>query len=257
LTVGPVGLLGLVIGGISFGFSGFAFAVFATSSLALSHPPQVVVPTVALVADTLLLPLLYEVRRELRWPVLREVPPFAPWSVVFVAAGLLTGSALLGWMSPAVGRVALGTVVLAFAAFQLFRTVGKGAPESDAPAGPRPAAAVGFAAGLLDGWLGTGGVVVAVALAARRLPREAFLASIGAYFLAADLLRAASYAAHGYWTWPVLGLYLDALPVALVSYGVGVALRRVLVSPRLFQTLVIGLLGLNGIALILRTLLLG
>ncbi len=192
-------------------------------------------------------------RAELRWTVLRHVPPFAPWSVLFVGAGLAAGSLLLGFLGPAVGRASLGIVVLALAAFQVRRLVrGPGAP-APAMAGRWAVGSVSFAAGLLDGWLGTGGVAIAISLASRALPREAFLASIGVYFLAADCLRLVAYTLHGYWSLAVLGLYLEAVPIVLVSYAVGVALRRVFPSPRLFQLGVVALLAVNGAALLLRT----
>jgi hypothetical protein len=43
LNPGLVSTLGVLVGGVSFGVAGFAFALFATVSLALSSPPQVVV----------------------------------------------------------------------------------------------------------------------------------------------------------------------------------------------------------------------
>lgn len=253
MIIGLAGTLGLLVGGVSFGFSGFAFAIFATASLALTHPPRTVVPAVLLVTDTLLPLLLYEVRAEVRWAVLKHVPPFAPWSVLFVGAGLAAGSLLLGALGPAVGRASLGIVVLAFVAFQAGR-LARG-PGGARPGTGRPWAVggVGFAAGLLDGWLGTGGVAVAISLASRALARESFLASLGAYFLAADCLRLAAYTLHGYWTWAVVRLYLEAVPIVLVSYAAGVGLRRVFPSPRLFQMVVVALLALNGGALLLRT----
>ncbi len=259
MTIGLISTVGLIAGGVSFGFSGFAFAIFGTAALALTHPPQVVVPAVVLIGDTLTLLLLYEVRAELRWEVLRKVPPFAPWSAVFVAAGLLAGGFLLGWLGPAAGRLALGALVLAFVAFQVRRFAARAAP-SPRPAGRWaasgwPVPGVGFASGLLDGWLGAGGVALAIVLVSRGLVGKTFAASAGAYFITADLLRIASYAMYGYWGWPVLRLYLQAVPIVLASYGVGVLLRRAFPSPLLFQKVVVGLLGLNGLALILRTLL--
>ncbi len=253
MIIGLPGVLGLLVGGVSFGFSGFAFAIFATASLALTHPPQTVVPAVLLVADTLLPLLLYEVRAELRWAVLRRIPPFAPWSVLFVGAGLAAGSFLLGALGPALGRAALGTVVLAFVAFHAGRLArGPGAP-GPASAGRWATPGVGFAAGLLDGWLGTGGIAIAISLASRALPRETFLASIGVYFLAADCLRVVVYTLDDYWSWAVVRLYLEAAPIVLLAYAVGVGLRRVFPSPRLFQMVVVGLLAVNGAALLLRT----
>jgi len=72
LNPGLVSTLGVLVGGVSFGVAGFAFALFAVASLALSSPPQVVVPAVLLLADTLALPLLWEHRRNLRVSVLRR-----------------------------------------------------------------------------------------------------------------------------------------------------------------------------------------
>ena len=247
--LGLAAILGVVVGGVSFGFAGFAFALFATSALALARPPQVVIPTVMLLADTLALPLLWEHRAHLRRDLLRAVPPLAPWSLPLLLVGVGLGTFLLGRLTPAVGRLALAVVVLAFVGFQALRPPGHAATDA-AVGGTGAGAGVALGAGLLDGWLGTGGVVIAVYLTWKRFAPAAFIAAMLVYFLGTDLLRAGSYAAFGYWTRATFDLYLSALPIALVGYVGGVALRRVLVPPAAFRAVVLLLLSVYALALI-------
>lgn len=241
--------LGVLAGGVSFGFAGFAFALFATSALALARPPQVVIPTVMLLADTLALPLLWEHRAHLRRDLLRAVPPLAPWSLPLLLVGLGLGTFLLGRLTPAVGRLALAVVVLAFVGFQALRPPGHAATDA-AVGDTRGRAGVALGAGLLDGWLGTGGVAIAAYLTWKRFAPAAFVAAMLVYILGTDLLRAGAYAAFGYWARATFDLYLSTLPMALVGYVGGVALRRVLVSRATFRAVVLLLLTVYALALI-------
>lgn len=239
-------LLGLLLGGISAGSVGFGFAMFANGGLALALPPSVAVPTVLLVGTTLNLMLIYEHRGALRWETLRRVPPFAPFSVGFVLAGLVIGTFLLGTLSPTVGRLAFGVMVLAFVALQGF---GWNGPRTT---GRVSLSLTALASGVLNGWLGSGGVPVAMYLTALRPEREAFIATMPTTFVASDVVRALFYALHGYWTASVLRWAVILLPLALASYAVGVALRRRITSPIAFRRAVLLLLALIGIGLLVR-----
>jgi uncharacterized membrane protein YfcA len=207
-----------------------------------------------LVADTLALPMLWVHRRHLDRALLRTVPPFTRTSLALLVAGLILGAFLLGHMSADAGRLALAIVILAFVAFQLRR--GLVAASSARP--PRwwsgPAAAA-FGGGLVDGWLSTGGVIIAMFLTARRLAPEHFVTAIVAYFLASDAIRALAYAALGYWTASTVGLYLRTAPIALAGYAAGTLLRRFLASARIFRAAVLVLLTAYAVALIVRAVL--
>jgi len=93
-------------------------------------------------------------------------------------------------------------------------------------------------------------VAIAAYLTWKRFAPAAFIAAMLVYFLGTDLLRAGSYAAFGYWTRATFDLYLSALPIALVGYVGGVALRRVLVPPAAFRAVVLLLLSVYALALI-------
>lgn len=241
----------MFVGGVSFGFAGFAFAVFATASLSLASPPQVAIPAVMLVADTLALPALWLHRAHLGPVRKRKVPPFTPASLALFVVGVVSGALLLGRVPANAGRLTLALVILAFVAFQVRRafTVPTPAPPTRWWRGP---AAAGFGGGLVDGWLGTGGVVIAMFLATRRLPPESFVAAIVAYFLATDVMRAVAYGVLGYWAADVLTLYLRTVPVALAGYLLGMALRWVLASDRVFRAVVLVLLTAYALALTAR-----
>jgi hypothetical protein len=240
--------LGVFVGGLSFGFAGFALPLFANAALVLVMPPQVVIPAVMLVSDTLALLLLWEHRNDLRRERLRTVPPFAPWALPSLLIGVALGGFLLGRVTPAVGRFALALVVFGFVAFQLLRR----APSGDERgAGDwKTAAGAALGGGLVDGWLGTGGVIIAIYLTWRRLAPGAFVASILVYFLTSDALRVLNYAGFGYWTRATFDLYVKTFPIAFAGYLGGVALRRVLSSPTVFRRVVLLLLTVYALALI-------
>jgi hypothetical protein len=228
--------------------------VFATAALALISPPQVAIPAVMLVADTLALPMLWTHREHLDRALLRTVPPFTRASLALLVAGLSLGAFLLGHLPPDAGRLALAIVILVFVVFQMRR--GLAAAGSPGPtrwwSGPEGAA---FGGGLVDGWLSTGGVVIAMFLTARRLAPERFVTAIVAYFLASDAIRAVTYAALGYWTAATVALYLRAAPIAFAGYVAGTLLRRFLASDGIFRTVVLVLLTVYAVALIGRAVL--
>lgn len=248
--------LGVFIGGVSFGFAGFAFALFATSALSLASPPQVVVPVAMLLSDTLALPLLWEHRRYLGEHRLREAPPFARWSAVLLVVGVVLGTILLGGMTPAVGRLALAVVILAFVGVHAARPLGRaGSPGEVGPAPAGTGAGVALLGGFMDGWLSTGGVVIALYLTWRRFAPGVFVAAILVYFLVTDSLRVITYTAFGHWSAATVELYLRALPLALGGYAAGVILRRFVLPAGAFRAGVLLILTVYGLALIGRTLL--
>ena len=228
--------------------------MFATASLALVSPPQTAIPAVMLVADTLALPMLWTHREHLDRALLRTVPPFTRASLMLLVAGLMLGAFLLGHLSPDAGRLALAIVILVFVVFQARRrraTAGAAEPTRWWSG----AGVAGFGGGLVDGWLSTGGVVIAMFLTARRLAPERFVTAIVAYFLASDAIRALTYAALGYWTAATVALYLRAAPIALAGYIAGTLLRRFLASDGIFRAAVLLLLTAYAVALIARAVL--
>lgn len=62
----------------------------------------------------------------------------------------------------------------------------------------------------------------------------------------------ASRSYYAYLTGAVLNLYLLSLPVAVAGFVLGITLRRLLAAERLFRPVVLGLLALNGAALVVR-----
>ncbi|MBI4560511.1 MAG: hypothetical protein HY724_00595 [Candidatus Rokubacteria bacterium] len=61
-----------------------------------------------------------------------------------------------------------------------------------------------------------------------------------------------AYGYFGYWTGQVLRLYLLCVSVAGGGFLIGVLLRRYLPGRRIFRRVVLGLLAVNGVALVLR-----
>ena len=235
---------------MSFGFAGFAFALFANAALALVAAPTVVVPAVMLLADAMSLTRLWEHRREVSFQLLREAPGFARASPALLVVGVVVGTLLLGSVPASVGRLALAVVVLVFVALQVRPGRRDGGERRAALA---TVEATTLAAGVVDGWVGMGGVAVALHLAWRRLPPRRFVVTILPFFLASDLVRALSYAAAGIWSRPAFALCLTAAPFVASGYAGGVLLRR-FASPVVFRAVVLALLALYGIALVVRAL---
>jgi uncharacterized membrane protein YfcA len=195
--------------------------------------------------------MLWVHREHLDRALLRTVPPFTPASLGLLVTGLILGALLLGHVPPDVGRLALAMVIVAFVVFQLYRGRAVAGPPRPARVWNGPGAAA-FGGGLVDGWLSTGGVVIAMFLTGRRLPPEQFITAIVAYFLATDSIRAVTYAAFGFWTAATVALYLRTAPIALAGYAAGSLLRRFLASDRLFRSAVLLLLTVYAVALIIR-----
>jgi uncharacterized membrane protein YfcA len=259
-------IAGVVIGGAVFGFTGFAFALFAIAALALEHPPAIAVPAVMLVTDTMTVALLWEHRAAVTAKVLRASPPFAGWSAAFVLTGVAIGTALLARVAAGTGRLALGLVLLLFVALQAWRlraerrtaypvaTAALPAADVLAPAAPVPLALASLAGGVLDGWLGTGGVAIAAYLTWRHFPPSAFVIALRGYFLATDAVRAVAYGLAGYWTRDTLGLYLVTLLIAVPALLLGVVLRRRLATPARFRAIVLAVLTVYAVAVLVRAL---
>jgi uncharacterized membrane protein YfcA len=195
--------------------------------------------------------LLWEHRRELSVGLLAEAPGFARWSPLLLIAGVAAGTALLGSVPAAAGRLALAVVVLVFVVLQVRSRPGAASERHTSAA---VVEATTFCGGLVDGWLGTGGVPVALHLAWRRLPPTRFVTTILLYFLASDTVRAVAYTLAGHWSRPTLGLCLAAAPFAVAGYAGGVLMRRRFASATMFRAVVLTLLALYCVALVVRVL---
>lgn len=244
---------GVGLAGVSLGFAGFAFALLATASLALLHPPHLVVPTVALLGLTLQPWLLFEHRHLLRWTAVRRIPLFTTDYFLALGVGLAAGTVLLALAAPAGGRVALGLLILAFVA-RAAREEARGARPVLGP-GRAAARVVGLATGLLQGWLGTGGPPVVAYLTGLGVDRGTFIVAFAVSMLSTDVLRGLGYAWYGYWTEPVLALYTLSLPLAVGGFVLGIWLRSRIAAARVFRRVVLALLGINALALLARGLL--
>jgi len=245
--------LGVFVGGVSFGFAGFAFALFATSGLSLIAPPNAAIPAVMLISDTLAIPLLWLHRRYITVQHLRTMPPFAPGALLWLVAGVAFGAFLLGHVPATLGRLAIACAVLIFVGIQLINRQAESRPQSAIAWWSRPTS-VSFAGGALDGWLGSGGIIVVMFVAARRIAPQVFVGTILAYFLTSDVIRAASYLMLGYWTLTAFSLYLHIAPIAIAGYFSGLLLRRILHSDKAFRVAVLALLTVYAMALVVRTL---
>ncbi len=165
--------------------------------------------------------------------------------------GNALGITLLGHVSARSGRLALALAVFVFVGFQMLRSRRLGATRLVRHS-TWATSLVALLAGTVDGWLSTGGGVVALYLTWKELAPRDFVAAILVYFLATDLFRIPAYALSGYWTVETLHLYARVAPVALAGYVSGIVLRRTVVSPAIFRTTVLALLTVYGLILLGR-----
>lgn len=163
------------------------------------------------------------------------------------------GGVLLGaWLGSAVtwawADIALGGFLVVFSAV-LLRW-----PKLQLPATPGIASGGGTLAGFLAGWLGTGGAVRGLILAAFHLDAATFIATSAAIDFGIDGGRAIIYLSHDYFPWDQWPL----IPLAVVAAWVGSVLGKRIVS-RLsqtqFQRIVLLLIFAIGVFTLVRALL--
>ena len=143
--------------------------------------------------------------------------------------------------------VALGAFLILFGVLQLAR------PQWRLEARPAVAATGGLLAGFLAGWLGTGGAVRGLVLAAYRLAPATFIATSAAIDWGVDASRTVVYLSQGYLRpadWPLL-------PLAFMAAWVGSWLGKRLVqrmAPERFRQGVLLLVVAVGVLTVARAL---
>jgi uncharacterized protein len=200
-----VGLLAVFAAGVTYGLTGFGFALVATPLLVLFLPPRTVVPLVLLLSMITGGVILLQARRAVR---LRRIWPL----LIAGLAGVPLGSWLLLAASAHTLQMLMGvTVTLAALAFLAgFRQ----------PIGAERLALVpiGLVSGVLSGALGMSGPPVVLFLANQGVEKETFRANLCAYFMVLNLLTLPTYLAIGVITPQVLrytALYAPALALGV------------------------------------------
>jgi uncharacterized protein len=206
-------LIGLAIGAIARGYSGFGFSAILVSSWALvTDPARAVVVALCLEVAASIMQAL-SVWREIPW---KRVGLLMAGAVI----GTPAGAYLLAHAPEEPLKLAIGVFVLISAALLLFGFKLKGKSH-----GSRTAA-VGVASGVANGAVAMGGLPVALFLTAEGdLPRQ-LRASVIAYFFLLDITGLIFLARESVITSEMLSLAVISLPV--VALGVWLGGRRFL-----------------------------
>ena len=182
------------------------------------------------------------------WMYRRHAEAGALWSLApWVLVGMAAGAAALV-VDTAILRRVVGGVILAMVALQLLRR------WLPAP-GPRSAAGYGAAAGFATTIANAAGPVMNLYLMARRMPKEAVLATGAWFFLVINLAKLPVYAAQPLWGGPAMisahSLLLDLCLVPAVAAGAGLGrLIAARISQTWFERSVLALAAAGAIVLL-------
>ena len=230
-------LIGLAIGAIARGYSGFGFSAVLVSSWALvTDPARAVVVALCLeVAASVM--QAFSVWREIPW---KRVALLMAGAVI----GTPAGAYLLAHAPREPLKLAIGIFVLISAALLLFGFKLKGKPY-----GSRTAA-VGVASGVANGAVAMGGLPVALFLTAEGDRPHQIRASVIAYFFLLDITGLIFLARESVVTSEMVSLAAISLPIT--ALGVWLGGRRFLgATPDSFRrTTLMMLMGIAAIGIV-------
>jgi hypothetical protein len=164
-----------------------------------------------------------------------------------LVAGVLLGASLLVALEERTLYAVLGVAVIAFGLLNLAN------PRVELPAGTERwlAPPVGFGAGVLGGLSNFFGPPIVMYLVALRLPREAFVATVGLAFFVGAVPLYLLLVVHDVYGWGELAASAAAILPVLAGVRAGEVVRR-RVPQQVFRTLVLGLLIVIGLNLLRR-----
>ena len=236
-----VGIAAFFLGGLVKGVIGVALPLIALSILITVVPVPV---AVGLQAIPILASNLWQGAdpAQIR-PTLKRF-----WSLLAaVAVGMAVGTGLLVEIAPRPLYALVGTLISAMALVQALAPNLSIPPERERWASP----AVGAVAGLLGGLIASFGPVIAIYLAALRMPKNLFISSLGIAYFSAGLPLTLLLIARGVLDTTLLWLSVVACAPVFAGMFLGRRLRD-RIDQALFRKLVLGALFLAGLNLIRR-----
>lgn len=216
---------------------GFGEALVAVPLLALMIPVGVAAPLAVLVSVTVAGIILVQ-----DW---RHVHARGAWRlIVSTFFGIPLGLLMLTTAPEPVVKAFLGTVIIAFAVYQL-----RGRRNIELK-DDRLAWLFGFGAGVLGGAYGMNGPPLVAYGAMRRWSPEQFRATLQGYFFPASLVGLGGYWMAGLWSSAVTRYYLESLPAVLIATVLGRLLNRRIDRGRFLSYVHVGLVGIGLVLLI-------
>jgi uncharacterized membrane protein YfcA len=216
---------------------GFGEALIAVPLLALLMPVEIAAPTAALVSITVAVVVLLQDWSDVDRPAVVRL-------IVSTVAGIPLGLVVLTKLPDPLVKGALGSLIVAFAAFSLMRH------RQHHLADERRAWLFGFAAGVLGGAYGMNGPPLVVYGVLRGWEPQKFRATLQGYFLPASAAGMVGYSIAGLWTPTVTHFYVMSLPGVAAAIVAGRLLNRRMDAPRFFRYIYIGLVIVGGMLVI-------
>jgi uncharacterized protein len=220
---------------------GFGTARVAMPLLAMTVGVRLATPLVGLVVLTNVAVLLART-----WP---SVDVQVTWRLMLSSAvGIPAGVLIVRFAPEHAVKVILGVLLIAFGLYSFTHLA---LPNIKRQVWKRQVwlYVFGFTSGVLGGAYNTNAPPVVVWGALHQWPAERFQATLQGYFLPAAVLICIGHALGGLWTRSVFGLYLAALPFALLAIFLGRRLGKHIPAAT-FQHLLHGALILLGLLLV-------
>jgi uncharacterized protein len=235
-------LISTFLGGLTSGLAGFAAGLVVSGVwLHILTPMQ----TAVLIASYGIVNQSYTVwklRHAFSW---RRVLPFIAGGLV----GVPIGVALLAAVNPAVVRIGVGVLLVAYASYNLFKPAIK-----PFDSGPVTDTGVGILNGMLGGLTGLGGVVITIWTQMRDWPKDVQRTVFQPVIVATMSIAAATYAINGAFTLETIKLFFIGLPALAGGLWVGLKLYGRL-DDAAFRKVILWLLLLSGVGLLVPLLL--
>lgn len=231
LSIGIALVAALLAGAVS-GLSGFGYALVGAPLLLLVFEPTTVVVTLASVGIIL---NLFVVLDSLRIVDVRVVVSLLPWSLV----GLVIGVEILKYVQAVYIELAVGLLVLVFS-LMLLRNLTL--PGMEGRWGPIIA---GASSGAMASSTGLGGPPIVMLFVARKLTRDIFRASNGAYFFILACSTFSLLSLRGVVAWEELKVSALLIPAVLIGKMIGTQAVKHL-SSSAFRTITVGIMLAAG-----------
>lgn len=242
-TVLTLFLISTFFGGLTSGLAGFAAGLVVSGVwLHILTPVQAatLICTYGIVNQSY---AIWKLRHAFSW---RRVLPFIAGGVV----GVPLGAALLNIIDQAAMRFVIGTLLIAFSTYNLFKPA-----ITPIHAGTATDAGIGVLNGLLGGLTGLGGVVITVWCQLRDWPKDVQRQVFQPVIAATMAMSAVSFALNGAFTPDTIKLVFIGLPALMAGLWVGLKLYGRL-DDAAFRKVILWLLLLSGIVLLISPLLL-
>ncbi|MFN2460482.1 MAG: sulfite exporter TauE/SafE family protein [Candidatus Velthaea sp.] len=237
-----VALIAIFVAGIAKGVTGMGIPVVGVPILAALYGDLRLILPMTIVATT-----LSDVAMAWRWRrPLGEARILVPFAVAGLV-GIVAGTQLLVRVRPQFLSALLACVVIAFVVVSLLGKM----PTLERGAAGRWGAAIGLAAGAIQGSAGASGPIVTSYLLSMQLPRATFLFAINVIFAVLDVTQTASLGRLGLLHVASLGAVAVVTALALVGMWIGFAVHD-RIDDRAFQRGVLVLLAVTAVGLLAR-----